>query len=185
MSRVDSGQSSSLSDLFYCSITGWIMTAALIIMIIFAAEKRRRAKFERFWYSHHLFILFFFMWQIHGMFCEFRPQAAAGRGAIPMLGFAGMIQPDRPPYCSPGQIGVFWVSANNWTIYARDDLTDAALPRNSGFPAVSSTSRSESCEKFELATRHTSRKSFSTHPRCARFRSKRSTRIGELGSTYF
>lgn len=183
MGRVDSGQSSSLSDLIYCSITGWIMTAALIIMIIFAAEKRRRAKFERFWYSHHLFILFFLMWQMHGMFCEFRPQAAAGRGG---RSNAWLRRYD------PARSTAVLLAWSDWrllggrrTIYARDDFTDAALPRNSGFPAVSSTSRSESCERFELATRHTSRKSFSTHPRCARFRSKRSTRIGELGNIFF
>jgi NADPH oxidase len=71
-------------------VTGWIMTAALFIMVWFAIEKRRRAHFEWFWYSHHLFIVFFFCWQLHGMFC--------------------MIKPDRPPYCSPNNIGVFWVS---------------------------------------------------------------------------
>ncbi|KAF8724443.1 NADPH oxidase, partial [Rhizoctonia solani] len=69
-------------------ITGWIMTAALGIMVWFAMEKRRRAHFERFWYSHHLFIVFFINWQLHGMFC--------------------MIKPDRPPYCSFNTIGVFW-----------------------------------------------------------------------------
>ncbi|KAF8186342.1 NADPH oxidase isoform 2 [Pholiota molesta] len=68
--------------------TGWIMTAALGIMVFFAMEKRRRAHFERFWYSHHLFIVFFICWQLHGMFC--------------------MIKPDRPPYCSFNTIGVFW-----------------------------------------------------------------------------
>ncbi|KJA25251.1 hypothetical protein HYPSUDRAFT_53163 [Hypholoma sublateritium FD-334 SS-4] len=68
--------------------TGWIMTAALGIMVYFAREKQRRAHFERFWYSHHLFIVFFICWQLHGMFC--------------------MIKPDRPPYCSPNTIGVFW-----------------------------------------------------------------------------
>ncbi|KAF8752169.1 NADPH oxidase [Rhizoctonia solani] len=66
-------------------ITGWIMTAALGIMVWFAMEKRRRAHFERFWYSHHLFIVFFINWQLHGMFC--------------------MIKPDRPPYCSFNTIG--------------------------------------------------------------------------------
>ena len=71
-------------------LTGWIMTVALIIMVWFAMEKRRRAHFERFWYSHHLFIVFFINWQLHGMFC--------------------MIKPDRPPYCSFNSIGVFWVS---------------------------------------------------------------------------
>lgn len=68
--------------------TGWIMWVALGIMVWFAMEKRRRAHFERFWYSHHLFIVFFINWQLHGMFC--------------------MIKPDRPPYCSFNTIGVFW-----------------------------------------------------------------------------
>jgi NADPH oxidase len=69
-------------------ITGWIMNIALGIMVTFAVEKNRRANFERFWYSHHLFIVFFICWQLHGMFC--------------------MIKPDRPPYCSYNTIGVFW-----------------------------------------------------------------------------
>ncbi|KAI0767365.1 NADPH oxidase [Fomes fomentarius] len=69
-------------------LTGWIMTAALGIMVWFAIEKRRRAHFEWFWYSHHLFIVFFINWQLHGMFC--------------------MIKPDRPPFCSYNTIGVFW-----------------------------------------------------------------------------
>ena len=74
-------------------ITGWIMTAALSTMVWFAVEKRRRQPkggFEKFWYTHHLFIVFFLCWQLHGMFC--------------------MIQPDRGPLCSFNVIGVFWVS---------------------------------------------------------------------------
>lgn len=70
--------------------TGWVMTLTLGIMVYFALEKRRRAHFEWFWYSHHLFIIFFICWQLHGMFC--------------------MIKPDRPPFCSFNNIGVFWVS---------------------------------------------------------------------------
>jgi NADPH oxidase len=69
-------------------ITGWIMTTCLFLMVVFAFEKRRRTHFEWFWYSHHLFIVFFINWQLHGMFC--------------------MIKPDRPPYCSYNTIGVFW-----------------------------------------------------------------------------
>ncbi|KIK07073.1 hypothetical protein K443DRAFT_673646 [Laccaria amethystina LaAM-08-1] len=69
-------------------VTGWIMTASLGIIVFFSSEKRRRAHFERFWYSHHLFVVFFINWQLHGMFC--------------------MIKPDRPPYCSSDTIGVFW-----------------------------------------------------------------------------
>ncbi|KAH9947869.1 NADPH oxidase [Amylocystis lapponica] len=69
-------------------ITGWVMTAALAIMVFFALEKRRRAHFEWFWYSHHLFLIFFLGWQLHGMFC--------------------MIQPDRQPFCDWNTIGTFW-----------------------------------------------------------------------------
>ncbi|KAI0718662.1 NADPH oxidase [Fomitopsis betulina] len=69
-------------------VTGWIMTAALVVMAWYAREKPRRANFERFWYSHHLFLVFFLNWQLHGMFC--------------------MIQPDRAPFCSWNTIGVFW-----------------------------------------------------------------------------
>lgn len=69
-------------------VTGWIMTTILFIMVYFAIEKKRKEHFEWFWYSHHLFIIFFLNWQFHGMFC--------------------MIQPDRAPYCSYLQIGVFW-----------------------------------------------------------------------------
>lgn len=69
-------------------VTGWIMTASLAIMVWYAIEKRRRANFEKFWYTHHLFIVFFLNWQLHGMFC--------------------MIQPDREPFCTWNSIGVFW-----------------------------------------------------------------------------
>ncbi|SCV72536.1 BQ2448_4073 [Microbotryum intermedium] len=90
-------------------VTGWIMLLALGIMVWFALESKRRQHFERyalakpgkchemlritgfdnrFWYSHHLMIVLFVNWQAHGMFC--------------------LIKPDRPPYCSPSQIGVFW-----------------------------------------------------------------------------
>lgn len=71
--------------------TGWIMTVALAIIVWYAMESRKRRPnggFEKFWYSHHLFIIFFICWQLHGMFC--------------------MIKPDRPPFCSFNNIGVFW-----------------------------------------------------------------------------
>ncbi|TNY19536.1 ferric reductase NAD binding domain-containing protein [Rhodotorula diobovata] len=70
-------------------VTGWIMLALLGLMAWFAAEKRRRKHFQRFFYSHHLAVAFFFLWQLHGMFC--------------------MIRPDKPPYCAWSQIGVFWM----------------------------------------------------------------------------
>ncbi|KAG8982476.1 hypothetical protein FRB93_008023 [Tulasnella sp. JGI-2019a] len=70
--------------------TGWVMTLILGIMVWYAMEKRKRQNFERFWYSHHLFIVFFMLWQMHGMFCMIKPDAGSG------------------PQCSWNTIGVFW-----------------------------------------------------------------------------
>lgn len=67
--------------------TGWIMLIALMAMVFTSIEKPRRANYERFWYTHHLFIIFFFFWSFHGAFC--------------------MIKTDTPPFCSG--IGVFWL----------------------------------------------------------------------------
>ncbi|KAH8080174.1 NADPH oxidase isoform 2 [Filobasidium floriforme] len=69
-------------------LTGWIMTACLWLMVWFAMEKRKRANFERFWYTHHLFVLFFLCWQLHGMYC--------------------MIKPDRTEHCKASMYAVFW-----------------------------------------------------------------------------
>ena len=66
--------------------TGYVMLIALMAMVFTAFEKPRRKNFERFWYVHHLFLVFFFAWSFHGAFC--------------------MIKPDTPPFCSG--IGVFW-----------------------------------------------------------------------------
>lgn len=71
--------------------TGYIMLIALTAMVLTSVEKARRANFERFWYTHHLFIVFFFFWSIHGAFC--------------------LIQPDFAPFCvsiGSSAIGVFW-----------------------------------------------------------------------------
>jgi NADPH oxidase len=71
--------------------SGYIMLIALMCMVVTSVEKARRANFERFWYTHHMFVIFFVFWSIHGAFC--------------------MIQPDFAPYCvSIGStaIGVFW-----------------------------------------------------------------------------
>jgi NADPH oxidase len=77
-------------------ITGWLMWVCLGVMVFFAVGKRRSAKnggFEKFWYTHHLFIPFFVLWQLHGMFCMIQPDRADASGS----------------FCSSNTIGVFWV----------------------------------------------------------------------------
>ncbi|KAI9816591.1 MAG: hypothetical protein M1827_001723 [Pycnora praestabilis] len=66
--------------------SGYIMLSALMIMVATSIERPRQANFERFWFTHHLFIIFFVFWSVHGAFC--------------------MIKADRPPYCAGA--GVFW-----------------------------------------------------------------------------
>ncbi|EKG10635.1 Cytochrome b245 heavy chain [Macrophomina phaseolina MS6] len=66
--------------------TGYVMLIALMAMVFTSVETPRRANYERFWYTHHFFIIFFVMWSIHGAFC--------------------MIRPDFAPYCNT--VGVFW-----------------------------------------------------------------------------
>ncbi|KAK3990859.1 ferric reductase NAD binding domain-containing protein [Cladorrhinum sp. PSN332] len=71
--------------------TGYVMLISLMGMVITSVEKTRRVNYERFWYTHHMFIVFFFFWSIHGAFC--------------------MIQPDFAPFCTSigtQAIGVFW-----------------------------------------------------------------------------
>jgi hypothetical protein len=60
-------------------------------MVVTSYEKPRRANFERFWYTHHMFIVFFLGWAIHGAYC--------------------MVQPDFAPFCvsvGTNAVGVFW-----------------------------------------------------------------------------
>lgn len=66
--------------------SGWIMLITLMTMLATSIEKPRRANYERFWYTHHLFIIFFMFWSIHGAFC--------------------MIKTDSAPFCFG--TGVFW-----------------------------------------------------------------------------
>ncbi|XP_063288295.1 NADPH oxidase 1 [Pelobates fuscus] len=48
-------------------ITGVVITLALIVMITSSTEFIRRSFFEVFWYTHHLFVVFFVGLLIHGV----------------------------------------------------------------------------------------------------------------------
>ncbi|KAL6249345.1 hypothetical protein RBB50_003198 [Rhinocladiella similis] len=49
--------------------TGYVLTISIMAMFFTAIEKPRRANYERFWNTHHLFIVFFIAWSIHGIYC--------------------------------------------------------------------------------------------------------------------
>ena len=66
--------------------SGYIMLTALMLMVATSIDRAKRANFERFWYMHHLFIIFFVFWSVHGAFC--------------------MIKTDFAPFCFG--TGVFW-----------------------------------------------------------------------------
>jgi predicted ferric reductase len=66
--------------------SGYIMLVALMAMVFSSVEKKKKANYERFWYTHHMFIVFFIFWSIHGEFC--------------------MIKQDTAPFCNG--VGVFY-----------------------------------------------------------------------------
>eukprot|EP00834_Sanchytrium_tribonematis_P003005 NODE_106_length_19060_cov_0.700227.p2 type:complete len:541 gc:universal NODE_106_length_19060_cov_0.700227:4023-2401(-) len=72
--------------------TGVLLVAVFFLMITSSFEPVRRANFEIFWYTHHLFPIFFFLLILHGQFC--------------------FIKGDKPPRCNVG--GQFW----KWFVFA-------------------------------------------------------------------
>ena len=66
--------------------SGYIMLTVLMAMLVTSLERFKRKNHERFWFTHHLFVIFFVFWSIHGAFC--------------------MIKTDAAPFCSG--TGVFW-----------------------------------------------------------------------------
>nr|XP_032628022.1 NADPH oxidase 1 [Chelonoidis abingdonii] len=57
-------------------LTGVIITVALILMVTSSMEFIRRSSFEVFWYTHHLFIIYFAGLVIHGIAGLVRGQTA-------------------------------------------------------------------------------------------------------------
>ena len=66
--------------------SGYVMLFVLMAMLATSLDKPRRKNYERFWNMHHLFIVFFVFWSVHGAFC--------------------MIKADTAPFCFG--TGVFW-----------------------------------------------------------------------------
>ncbi|KNC97220.1 uncharacterized protein SPPG_07607 [Spizellomyces punctatus DAOM BR117] len=50
-------------------LTGQVITLAFFLMVTSAVEGVRRKYFEQFWFTHHLFIVFFGGLLMHGAFC--------------------------------------------------------------------------------------------------------------------
>ncbi|KAL8283846.1 hypothetical protein RQP46_005278 [Phenoliferia psychrophenolica] len=91
-------------------LTGWIMNVCLAVMVWYAQDGKKKTNFERFWYSHHLFIVI--NWQLHGMFCMLKVRSTV----IPLAGLQkadSLGKPDREPFCSWTTIGSFW----KWWIF--------------------------------------------------------------------
>ena len=66
--------------------SGYIMLVVLMVIAGTSLERFKRKNHERFWFTHHLFIIFFIFWSVHGAFC--------------------MIKRDAAPFCKG--TGVFW-----------------------------------------------------------------------------
>lgn len=66
--------------------SGYVMLTCLMLMVVTSLQRFKSKNFERFWYTHHLFIVFFVFWSVHGAFC--------------------LIKTDSAPFCAG--TGVFW-----------------------------------------------------------------------------
>ena len=66
--------------------SGYIMITVLMLIVVTSLQRFKHQNFERFWYTHHLFIVFFIFWSVHGAFC--------------------LIKTDFAPFCFG--TGVFW-----------------------------------------------------------------------------
>ncbi|MCJ1308705.1 hypothetical protein MMC25_002359 [Agyrium rufum] len=65
--------------------SGYVMLTVLMIMVITSIQRFKSKNFERFWYTHHLFIVFFIFWSVHGAFCMIKADFAPlcfGSGAF-------------------------------------------------------------------------------------------------------
>lgn len=51
------------------AITGQILVVSLFLITTSAVEMIRRSQFEMFWFTHHLFLVFFGALLLHGSFC--------------------------------------------------------------------------------------------------------------------
>ncbi|KAJ1927243.1 hypothetical protein IWQ60_003093 [Tieghemiomyces parasiticus] len=63
---------------YYCfvsgpGLTGHIMLLALLLMTLTSLNWVKKSHFETFWYTHHLFLVFFGGFTIHGGFCLVKP----------------------------------------------------------------------------------------------------------------
>jgi len=61
----------------------------MVPIYVFAFDRYRRSNFERFWYFHHLFILYYALSIVHGLLALFGT-AQFWMFAIPALGIYGL-----------------------------------------------------------------------------------------------
>ncbi|KAJ1727262.1 hypothetical protein LPJ61_004668, partial [Coemansia biformis] len=82
------------------SITGHLMLAIMIIMGVTGHSKIRGKHFNLFWNLHHLFVLYFACFSIHGGFC--------------------LLKKNLPPYCSTGAAFYkYWIPSGILYLFER------------------------------------------------------------------
>lgn len=82
------------------SITGHIMMACIVVMSVTGYKKVRQKHFNAFWYLHHLFVVYFACFSIHGAFC--------------------LLKRNLPPYCATGaSFWKYWVTSGVVYLFER------------------------------------------------------------------
>ncbi|KAI9222304.1 ferric reductase NAD binding domain-containing protein [Blastocladiella britannica] len=78
-------------DLAFKSVpgwTGWLLLLASVIMVLTSTSKRRKANFERFWYTHHLYISVVILMLLHGSAAMMAPPSSWKFLAVPVAVYA-------------------------------------------------------------------------------------------------
>ncbi|ORX67285.1 hypothetical protein DL89DRAFT_275725 [Linderina pennispora] len=81
-------------------LTGHIMMLCILLMGVTGYTKVRRKHFNLFWNVHHLFVVYFACFSIHGAFC--------------------LLKPNTPPYCKSGAtFWKYWRLSREWRAHRR------------------------------------------------------------------
>ncbi|XP_074059367.1 NADPH oxidase 1 isoform X2 [Macrotis lagotis] len=98
-------------------LTGVIITLALILMVTSATEFIRRCYFEVFWYTHHLFVIYFIGLVIHGIGGIVRGQTEDSMKEHPPRKCAQQYEKwGEPSHCKHPQFGGLPAESWKWVL---------------------------------------------------------------------
>ena len=72
--------------------SGYVLLVSLGLIAITSLQKVRLANFERFYYTHHLFVVFFVVSSVHGICCAIREDKGSNPASTCSVGYGSIWQ---------------------------------------------------------------------------------------------